>query len=483
VKIDNVSVGAISSYTFNNVTSNHTISATFSRITYTISSVAGTGGSITPAGTTIVNHGTGITYQIIPNDGFLISDVKIDNISLGAISSYIFNNVISSHTISATFSRITNTISSVAGAGGSITPAGASIVNHGSGAAYQIIPNTGFQISDVKIDNVSVGAISYYTFNNVISSHTISATFTLLTFTFNSKSSTGGSISPFGIITVNYGTDIVCSINSDIGYQIADVIINNVSVGPVSKLTLNSISKDHSITASFSLNQYTINANATSGGSVNPVGKTISNYGSNLNYSFTPDYGYKIKDVIVDGISKGAVSSYSFKNITDNHIISVAFSPKTIYSIAAQPESGGSITPSGSITLFEGSDQVYNIIPDYGFRILDVLVDNQSVGALPEYTFNNINWSHNITARFTSSIDASVYPNPFNNEFKIYFDAPEGYLIDMSVADLSGKVVYSQNKLPGNTIIPVNLQVSKGLYFINLFFSGKKIKTIKIVKS
>ena len=50
--------------------------------------------------------------------------------------------------------------------------------------------------------------------------------------------------------------------------------------------------------------------------------------GGNVTYTITPADGYEIKDVLVDGKSVGAVSSYTFTNVTEKHTISVVFAKK-----------------------------------------------------------------------------------------------------------------------------------------------------------
>ncbi|MCX5814663.1 MAG: PKD domain-containing protein, partial [Proteobacteria bacterium] len=83
------------------------------------------------------------------------------------------------------------TITASAGENGSITPSGAITVNQGTSQNYAITPSTGYQVADVLVDGVSVGAVSTYTFNNVAVSHTISATFTYQLPTINSVSCPG----------------------------------------------------------------------------------------------------------------------------------------------------------------------------------------------------------------------------------------------------------------------------------------------------
>ena len=109
---DGVSVGAVMSYTFDTVTADHTISATFDRNSsggttrYTITASAGTGGEIDPDGSVRVSRGSDKTFTIAPADGYEIADVLVDSKSVGAVSSYTFENVRASHTIKAVFERI-----------------------------------------------------------------------------------------------------------------------------------------------------------------------------------------------------------------------------------------------------------------------------------------------------------------------------------------------------------------------------------------
>lgn len=72
---------------------------------YTISATAGEGGSISPAGNISVREGLDKTFTITPADGYIISDVRVDGVSVGAVSSYTFDNVQKRHTIEAIFAK------------------------------------------------------------------------------------------------------------------------------------------------------------------------------------------------------------------------------------------------------------------------------------------------------------------------------------------------------------------------------------------
>ncbi len=103
IVVDGVSVGVMDTYTFPNVTSGHTIAATFAIDTYTITATAGANGSITPSGIVTVDCGVSQKYAMTPEDGYHIVDVLVDAKSIGAVSEYIFEEVTSDHEITATF--------------------------------------------------------------------------------------------------------------------------------------------------------------------------------------------------------------------------------------------------------------------------------------------------------------------------------------------------------------------------------------------
>lgn len=99
-------------YTFENVTENHTIEATFARdsggggtTSYTITASAGNGGVIDPSGSVRVSRGSDKTFTITANEGYEIADVLVDGESVGAVRSYTFENVKANHTISVTFAE------------------------------------------------------------------------------------------------------------------------------------------------------------------------------------------------------------------------------------------------------------------------------------------------------------------------------------------------------------------------------------------
>ncbi len=172
---------------------------------------------------------------------------------------------------------------------------------------------------------MSVGALSTYTFENVTANHTIAASFSMLTYTINASAGANGSISPSGNVNVNYGQNQTFTITPDTGYEIADVLIDGVSVGALSTYTFENVTANHTIEASFSILMYTINASSGIGGSISPEGNISVPYGGSQQFTFNPDENYVISSVWINGDNLGFMENYTFVSVNANHNIHVDF--------------------------------------------------------------------------------------------------------------------------------------------------------------
>jgi YD repeat-containing protein len=361
-----------------------------------ITASAGPGGLISPSGTVAVNPGAGeVAFTITPNTGCHVVDVLVDGVSQGGVTSYAFNNVMGDHTISASFST-TYSITASAGATGSIWPTGTVSVNAGGDETFVISPNYGYTVADVLVDGTSQGPMESFTFNNVCANHSISATF-VPCYIITATAGTGGGISPVGAVMANSGSSHTFTITPHAGFGVSDVIVDGTSVGAVTSYTFSNVAADHTISASFKV-VFTISATAGAGGSISPSGAVILDPGGNQTFNITANSGFAISSVLVDGSNVGAVTSYTFSNVTANHTISASFIPT--YTITATGGTGGTISPSGTVTVNSGANQAFNITANEGYVIHNVIVDGSNVGVTTSYTFSNVTANHTISATF-----------------------------------------------------------------------------------
>ena len=133
-----------------------------------VTATAGEGGTITPAGQTLVKKGTSKTFDIAPAQGYEIVNVNVDGADLGPISYYTFQRVGVDHTISATFQKAqpsgdTVTLTTTANEGGTVAPAGQTRYAPGASAEITFTPDPGYQLASVKVNGRTAAVTSEIT--------------------------------------------------------------------------------------------------------------------------------------------------------------------------------------------------------------------------------------------------------------------------------------------------------------------------------
>ena len=395
VLVDGVSVGAVASFTFSNVTAAHTISATFDIDTFLLSSSASADGTISTSRT--VAYGGAATFTITPAANHHVIDVLVDGQSVGAVGSYTFWNVTAPHSIAASFGIDTFVVSSSAGANGSISSS--QVVAYGGSATFVIAASPNHHIADVKVDGQSVGAVGSYTFTNVTAARSISATFATDTFVVSSSAGPNGTISASQ--SVAHGGSVTFSVVPAPNHHIVDVRVDGQSVGAVSSYTFTNVTSVHSITATFAIDTWVLSSSAGANGSIS--GSQTVAHGQSATFTISPAANHHVAEILVDGQPVGAVASYTFTNVTAAHSISASFAIDT-FLLTSSAGANGSISPS--LRVDAGGATTFTISPAVNHHIASVLVDGQSVGAVASYTFSNVTAAHTIAATF--AIDTFV---------------------------------------------------------------------------
>jgi subtilisin family serine protease len=113
------------------------------------------------------------------------------------------------------------------------------------------------------------------------------------THTITATAGTGGSITPSGEVKVNEGSNQTFAITTNTGYEIADVLVDTSSVGPVSSYIFENVRNDHTIEASFAPKTYTLTYTAGDYGTLSGVAtQTVPYGGSGTEVGAVPDEGY-----------------------------------------------------------------------------------------------------------------------------------------------------------------------------------------------
>ncbi|MBK8051354.1 MAG: Ig-like domain repeat protein [Anaerolineales bacterium] len=402
VAADSVSVGAVDSYTFTNVTADHIITASFAIDSHSLSlGKAGSGdGTVAndPAGSRF-DYGTVVTITATPLISSTFTGWSGD--ATGATSPLTVT-IDSDKAITATFARngYPLTLGMVGTGGGALAndPAG-SVFDYGTVVTVTATPYISSTFTGWSGD--ATGATNPLVVTMDVT-RAITASFTLKTYVITPTAGANG-ITPNTPQTVNYGVDQVFTIAANPHHHILDVAIDGVSVGATNVYTFAHVTANHTITASFAIDMHSLSLykTGTGGGIVanDPAGGSFA-YGTVVTVTATP-----LISSTFTGWSGDASGSTNPLVVTMDaaKAITATFTLKT-FVITPTAGANGSITPSTPQTLNYGSDQTFTIAADPHHHILDVAADGVSVGALDVYTFTNVTTDHIITASFTIDI-------------------------------------------------------------------------------
>jgi len=190
-------------------------------------------------------------------------------------------------------------------------------------------------------------------------------------------------------VSVADGGSQTFTIAANAHYAISQVLVDGVNnPGAVSagSYTFSSVTADHTIAAGFSaLPTHTITASAGTGGTITTSGAVVVDDGKDQSFTITATPGgYTIADVLVDGVSVGAVTSYIFGANSADHTIAASFTapPPHQQPMLISRGAGAWRTDTFTIgtTFTTGSDQVYVMKLGYVDRDLDGLNTSHQVG-------------------------------------------------------------------------------------------------------
>ena len=522
IKVNDSSVDAGSSYTVT-VNSNTTVEVEFETIpvtTYTLTIKATGNGSASYSGETIrggsksftVNEGTRASVSFTPDNGYRVKNVKVNNSSVDAGSSYTVT-VNSNTTLEVEFEAIpatTYTLTIKATGNGSASYSGETIrggsksftVNEGTRASVSFTPDNGYRVKNVKVNNSSVDAGSSYTVT-VNSNTTLEVEFEAIpatTYTLTIKATGNGSASYNGetirggskSYTVNEGTRASVSFTPDNGYRVKNVKVNNSSVDAGSSYTV-TVNSNTTLEVEFEaipITTFTLTISASGNGSASYGGETIRggsksytvNEGTQASISFSPDNGYQIKTVKVNGSTVSAGSSYTV-TVNSNTTVSVEFEAKpddptptpptpTTYTLSISASGNGTASYNGSsirgttssFTVNEGTSATISFSPDNGYQIKTVKVNGSAVSVGSSYTVT-VNSNTTVTVEFEA---IPVDPTPTQTD----------YILTIS-AKGNGYVSFSDD-MWRNRSSSMTVTAGRGVYISVVPDDGYRIKTVTV---
>ena len=214
---------------------------------------------------------------------------------------------------------------------------------------------------------------------------TIKAKWTVNQYTLTFDTNGGSTIAP---ITQDYGTAITTPADpTKTGYTFAGWTPAIPTTMPAENMT---------IKAKWTVNQYTLTFDTNGGSTIAPI---TQDYGTAITAPADPTKtGYTFA-----GWTPAIPATMPAENLTVTaqwRYNSGGSSGYSYYTIKTTAGAGGSISPSGSVSVREGRDQTFTITPDKSYAVSNVKIDGKSIGAVKSYTFENVSRTHTIEVIF-----------------------------------------------------------------------------------
>ena len=244
------------------------------------------------------------------------------------------------------------------------------------GSATVAIPNSG--TTDIVVE---IGTKTYTL--TILRNSGTGGGATRYTLTFDTNG--GSTIAP---ITQDYGTAITAPADpTKTGYTFAGWTPAIPATMPAENMT---------IKAKWTVNQYTLTFDTNGGSTIAPI---TQDYGTAITAPADPTKtGYTFA-----GWTPAIPATMPAENLTVTaqwRYNSGGSSGYSYYTIKATAGTGGSISPSCSVSVREGRDQTFTITPDKGYAVANVKIDGKSIGAVKSYTFENVRRTHTIEVIF-----------------------------------------------------------------------------------
>jgi len=446
-------------YTTGAIIGNCTVSATFAINTYTVTPSAGANGSISPAMPQSVTHESTTAFTVTPNSGYHIASVAGCGGTLSG-NTYTTGAITGNCTVSASFTDITPPTGTITINGGAAYTNSTSVTltqscSDASGCAQMQFSN----------DNATWSVpVSYATTTNgtLSSGDGTKTVYAKLQdnagnwSTAFSASITLDTIAPTGTISVNggaiYATSTAVTLNltatdangvSQMQFSNDNVIWSTPEAYEASKAwtltdgdgakTVYAKFKDAAGNWSTAYSDTIILDTALPTGTItiNGGAGTTTSAAVTLSLACSDANGCSQMQLSNDNVTWSTPQAYAtskswtltagngektvyvrFNDAAGNS--SIAYSDTIIasytYTITVLSGAGGTISPSGILTVNDGASQTFTITPDANYAITDVLVDGSSVGAISTYALANITANHTITAAFGPLSDWAVTP-------------------------------------------------------------------------
>lgn len=378
---------------------------------YDITATAGEGGTITAEGLAdgkvSVTEGESATFTITANDGYEVSDVKVDGTSVGKRTSYTFESVTAAHTIEATFAFANYTAANpfefptTKGTTKTLEAEHATTITEACGATeWRCEVNSEAWASNGKyinsLNKTSTGADSVaYAYNAPVAG-TYKVTVTYRSGSDTNKlawSEQDGKITAGQVATPNSKVNNVL--------QAKTVEFNMVvTTAGAGTLVFTAPDGDSPQTDKFDIELVKLADEAD----LTELQTAITNAEAILNAADKDKYSaaalVELQELVNAGKQLTTASSQADVDAKKAEITAKIADIQTQFTITATAGNGGKIAPTGATNVYKGTSKAFTITPNDGYHVDSLTVDGTAVDVVTEYTFSDVTANHTIAVTF-----------------------------------------------------------------------------------
>ncbi|HAP34743.1 MAG TPA: hypothetical protein DCQ28_01930, partial [Bacteroidetes bacterium] len=370
---------------------------------------------------------------------------------------------------------------------GIISPIDTTFVIPGNSLLYSFSPGNYYHFDSVLVDGIrNVDSLVSYTFENVVSDHTIDVYFSIDTYNLNVISAQGIVNKIPDSLQYSHGMEVQLTAVPNPGYSFSIWGGDTSTTNNPFTITVDTIKN---ITAFYALNTYSLTTNAVNGTVLKTPDSSMYSYGMPVVLIAIPDSGYSFIGWSGDTVELNnpiTVTMYGEKNITANFSLNV-------YQITASVSGDGIIVPSGLSNVNFGDTVHYSFLPNTGSHFDSLVVNGAKIDSVNSFTFFNITTAQSITAYFSPNIfhhfiieagsGGAINPQTAGQTFSIRTTAVDS--LDNIVTSFTGNVWFSSTDtlmgvLGGNFSIPF-IAGQQGPQIIALYRAGNN--TISVIDS
>lgn len=378
---------------------------------YDITATAGEGGTITAEGLAdgkvSVTEGESATFTIAANDGYEVSDVKVDGTSVGKRTSYTFENVDAAHRIEATFAFTNYTAANpfefptTKGTTKTLEAEYATTITEACGATeWRCEVNSEAWASNGKyinsLNKTSTGADSVaYAYNAPVAG-TYKVTVTYRSGSDTNKlawSEQDGKITAGQVATPN------SKVNNALQAKTVEfnMVVTTAGAGT---LVFTAPDGDSPQTDKFDIELVKLADEAD----LTELQTAITNAEAILNAADKDKYSaaalVELQELVNAGKQLTTESSQADVDAKKAEITAKIADIQTQFTITATAGNGGKIAPTGATNVYKGTSKAFTITPNDGYHVDSLTVDGTAVDVVTEYTFSDVTANHTIAVTF-----------------------------------------------------------------------------------